>query len=207
MSLRKVFYLSCLLTLGIMGFKGLGLNVCAAGNTWDCTCGNKGLSSKYCGECGTKRPGSENATEAKAPTRVPPAMSEIHMTDGPGMVNVNAWKHNVLDGGWITPEGDIALEISGFDYKIGIYKQGEPDNFRWHENRFYFAGWQNSPDRNVRYDLLLSSDPKIVAADGTVLVSLEEMWHEKKSIYVKLQYPNTEGVVTRELRKPKDIVE
>lgn len=207
MTFRKVFYLLCLLTLGVMGFNGMGINVCGAACTWDCSCGQKGLITKYCGECGAKRPGIKNASEVKAPTRVPPVKSEIHMYDGPGMANVNYWKHNVLDGGWITPKGDIALEISGFDFKIGIYKQGEPDNFRWHENRFYFAGWQNSPDRNARFDLLLSCDPKILDANGNVLVSLEEMWHEQKSIYMKLKYPDTEGFVIRELRKPQDIVE
>ncbi len=132
---------------------------------------------------------------------------EMWVTDGPGMVNTNAWKHGVLDGGWITPKGDLALEIQGFDFKIGIYKPGEPDNFRWHEDRFYFDGGQNSPKREVRFDLLLSDDPCIKDAEGKVLATLEKMWHEKKSIFMELKYPNAERSVIRELRRPKDIVE
>lgn len=160
--LRRIFFMTCLLTLSAIGF-----------------------------------------CDAAKETPQPPLI----MSDGPGMANVNAWKHDVLNGGWITPVGDLDIEISGFDYKFGIYKKGEPDNFRWHEGRFYFAGWQNSPNREERYDLCFTGEPCIKDAEGNVLLTLLEMWHEKKSIYIKVKYPNSEDIVVKELRQAKDIVE
>lgn len=131
----------------------------------------------------------------------------LQMLDGPGMMNVNYWKHQVLDGTWHAPEGTLELNFQGFDFDFGIYKAGEPDNFRWTKGRFYFDGSQNSQDKNVRYDLLLSDEPCIKDADGKVMVTLLEMWHEKISIYVKLQYPDAKEPVIKELRRMKHIRE
>lgn len=129
------------------------------------------------------------------------------MVDGPGMINPNFWKHQVLNGAWMAPEGDLALKISEFNYEFGIYKLGEPDNFRWLQDRFYFDGSQRTEDRDQRFDLKLSGEPKIMAADGTVLLELEEMWHEKRSIFVKVKFPGAEGFKVRELRKPETFSE
>jgi ribosomal protein L32 len=32
-----------------------------AADTWDCVCGNKGITGKFCGECGAKRPEAPTA--------------------------------------------------------------------------------------------------------------------------------------------------
>lgn len=107
----------------------------------------------------------------------------------------------------MAPTSDLVLNINGFDYEFGIYKPGEPDNFRWIKGRFYLAGGQNSPNRENRYDLLFTGEPTIIDAEGKTLVSIKEVWHEKISIYMKLQYPGVENCVIKELRKPKDIAE
>ncbi len=175
--------------------------------SWFCpNCGRKGFG-KFCEECGTKKPDTVAKAMPEAPVQPQSPRQEPQMLDGPGMMNVNYWKHEVLNGGWISPEGNLSLEIKGFDFQFGIYKAGEPDNFRWQEGRFYFAGGQNSPNREERYDLLLSGEVEIKAADGELLVTLLEMWHEKRSVYLKLKIPGREGFVIKELRKPKDIVE
>lgn len=174
---------------------------------WSCpSCGHKN-TGKFCGECGTKRADKDAQAQQPAPVKQPAPASVLQMSDGPGMANVNYWKHEVLNGGWMSPVSDLALEIKGFDYEFGIYKSDEPDHFRWYKGRFYFAGWQNSPDREERYDLLFTGEPAILDAEGNVLVSLQEMWHEKRSIYMKLKYPDRQEAVIKELRKPKDIRE
>lgn len=179
----------------------------ANADAWFCPkCGHKG-TGKFCGECGTKRPDKKGQEQEPVPVKATPSTPTLHMSDGPGMANVNYWKHEVLNGGWITPVGDLSLEIKGFDYDFGIYKAGEPDNFRWQKGRFYFAGWQNSPNREERYDLLFTGELTIKDTEGNVLVTLLEMWHEKRSVYMKLKYPNAEDFVIKELRKPKDIVD
>lgn len=208
--LRKVFYMTCLLTLSAIGFGGMGMmgmNQCSASESWDCTCGKKGLNSNFCVECGLPRHGKAQNVSATTAEQKQAPRPELIMVDGPGMANVNAWKHGVLNGGWMTPKGDLHMDISGFDYKFGVYKQGEPDNFRWHKDRFYFAGWQNSPNRDERFDLCFSEEPCIKDAEGNVMITLLEMWHEKRSIYMKVKYPNSEEVVVRELRQAKDIAE
>lgn len=146
------------------------------------------------------------ANESVAKTDSAPAPS-LQMLDGPGMANVNYWKHKVLDGSWHAPEGTLELNFQGFDFDFGIYKAGEPDNFRWTKGRFYFDGSQNSQDRAVRYDLLFSDEPCIKDAEGKLMITLLEMWHENKSIYMKVQYPDAKEPVIKELRRMKDIRE
>lgn len=193
--------------MGMMDMQKQPTSSTATKEAWFCThCGYKN-TGKFCGECGTKKPSTDTSTPQLAPAREIKPRSEIIMTDGPIMMNVNYWKHEVLDGGWMAPTSDLALNIKGFDYEFGIYKPGEPDNFRWTKGRFYFAGGQNSPNREERYDLLFSGEPTIIDAEGKALVSIKEMWHEKKSIYMKLQYPGVESCEIKELRKPKDIAE
>jgi len=242
MKLRKVLYMTGLLSLGVMGFGMLHAEAAAADTiTWDCVCGKKANTSKFCGECGAKRPEAWDcrcgkkgitarfctecgiprpstykaatakkdgaATEPAVDSRIAKGLPEMCMVDGPGMMNVNYWKHEALNGGWGAPEGDIALNIKGFDYELGIYKAGEPDNHRWLKDRFYFNGQQKSPDREKRYDLELNGEPKVTDAEGNPLVALKAMWHEGRSIYMLLKYPDKDEVVKRELRKFKDIAE
>lgn len=147
----------------------------------------------------------ETAAVAQPVPATKEGTTEIFMVDGPGMMNPNLGKHKELDGGWMAPEGDLALEIKGFDYKFGIYKAGEPDNFRWLEDRFYFDGGEGAKDRDSRFSLMLNGEPTIKDTEGNTLVTIVKMWHEKKSIYMELKYPN--GLVKRELRKFEDIKE
>ncbi len=200
-----------------VGFMGVGMmssfNRAATVNninnkeTWVCSnCGSKSVG-KFCGECGTKNPDSAAREVLDAPVQPQSPRPVLEMLDGPGMMNVDYWKHKVLNGGWIAPEGNLSLEIKDFDFQFGIYKAGEPDNFRWQKGRFYFAGGQHSSNREERYDLLLSEDVVIKDAEGNILVILKEMWHEKRSVYLKVEFPNREDFVIKELRKPQDIVE
>lgn len=177
--LQKKLLLSTLIALGVLGMTTMFIRDCAA----------------------------EKHDDKNAAPVVETKNEVIHATDGPTMINENYWKHEILDGEWMSPEGDISLSIKGFDFNLGKYKQGEPDNFRWTKDRFYFAGWKKSSNRAERFDLMLSNEVCVKDAEGSVLLSLEEMWHEKRSIYMKVRSSNGEGYVVRELRKPKDIVE
>lgn len=147
-----------------------------------------------------------NCGAAEKTDCAPIASTDLIMTDGPTMANPNLWKHELLDGAWMAPEGNLSLEIHGFDYKFGIYKPGEPDNFRWHSNRFYFDGSQKSTDKATRFDLMLCLNPSIKDTEGNTLVELLEMWHEKRSIFMKVKFPDGVEKI-RELRKPESIRE
>lgn len=211
MYFRKLLKLSSMLLICVLGFSGTA----GAANTWNCSCGSKNNTGKYCGECGSRRPGTEPAKSSGSEAKPSPQPStndmrpspNIFMVDGPGMMNSNVWKHERLNGSWIAPEGDVAAEISGFDYKLGIYKAGEADNFAWLKYRFYFPGPLDSPPGRDRIPVNLSSPTIIKDSQGNELATLKEMWEEKGTLFVKLDYAFDGIIRVRQLRRPRTILE
>lgn len=132
---------------------------------------------------------------------------DMHAVDGPGMMNPNVWKHARLDGQWVAPEGDVAAEVSGFDYKLGVYKLGEADNFAWLKNRFYFSGATDATSDRNHISLNLNSPTVIKDSEGNELANLKEMWEEKGTLFVKLVYVPAGTIKVRQLRRPHTILE
>lgn len=131
----------------------------------------------------------------------------IVATDGQIMSNPNVWKHQILDGDWVAPEGTCGLKISDFDYTLEVYQKDEPDHFAKYVSRFYFL---NNPEDDAQKQIELH----LSLGDNTVLNSKNEpvcdvlgMRYNKNTIYIKLKYKDSKDIKTWQLRKFNTIKE
>lgn len=131
----------------------------------------------------------------------------IRMTDGPGMVNSFYWKHDILNGAWVTPNGKYILDINGFDFTFGVYQSDVDNHFVNVSSRFWFDGSQRSQNREKRFDLKVMNDFFVTRSDGQKICKLINMYHEKDSIYVEIEiFPSNEKL-TEIFMKPEKILE
>lgn len=135
------------------------------------------------------------------------APSEIVCTDGPGMVNPNVWKHQILNGSWVAPEGTCNLKISDFDYTLEVYQKDEPEHFAKYTSRFYFG---NSPEDDAKkhIELNLSFGENIVNnSKKEPICEINRMRYENGTIFVKLTYKDSTKSKTWQLRRFKTMME